>query len=72
MNKIGGDARALGTILSRIAGTTHMGPKLLLDHPDTPSRVAYINAHAGSGPTRPLLSETEWAALKRICSAPQG
>ena len=67
MHKIGGDARALGTILTRIAGT-HPGPKLFLDHPDTPSRVAHINALAGSEPTRPLLEPAEWAALKRVCS----
>ena len=36
--------------------------------PDTPSRVAHINAMAGAGPTRPLLEPAEWAALKRICS----
>jgi Zn-dependent protease with chaperone function len=68
MHTIGGDARALGTILTKIAGTTHPGPKLLLDHPDTPSRVAHINSIAGTGPTRPLLEPAEWAALKRLCS----
>ncbi len=71
MIKMGGDARALGTILQRIAGTTHPGPKLLLDHPDTKDRVIAINAQAeGTKPTRALLEPSEWAALKRICSAP--
>lgn len=66
--KMGGDARALGTILLRIAGTTHPGPLILLDHPDTKDRVAAINAMAaGSAPTRTLLEPPEWAALKRIC-----
>jgi hypothetical protein len=46
----------------------HPGPKLFLDHPDTPSRVIHINALAGSDPTRPLLNPAEWAALKRICA----
>jgi Zn-dependent protease with chaperone function len=68
MSKIGGDPRALGTILTRIAGTTHPGPKILSDHPDTRDRVAVIEAMAGSGPRRPLLDQAEWAALKRICS----
>jgi predicted Zn-dependent protease len=68
MRAVGGDARALGVILTRIAGT-HPGPKLFLDHPDTPSRVIHINALAGSDPPRPLLSPAEWAALKRMCSA---
>ena len=68
MNKIGGDARALGTLLLRIAGTTHPGPKILLDHPETRERVAVIEAMAKSEPTRPLLDPAEWAALKTICS----
>lgn len=72
MKKIGGDPRALGTILLRIAGTNHPGPKLLLDHPETKDRVAAINAMAGSAPTRPLLEPGEWAALKRICSESSG
>ena len=67
MHKIGGDARALGTLLTRIAGI-HAGPKLLLDHPDTPGRVAHINSIAGAKPTRPLLEPAEWTALKRVCS----
>jgi Zn-dependent protease with chaperone function len=68
MTKIGGDPRALGTILTRIAGSTHSGPKILADHPETRERVAAIEAMAGSGPRRPLLDQAEWAALKAICS----
>ena len=68
MTKIGGDARALGRILLRIAGTTHPGPKILLDHPETRERVAVIEAMAGAAPTRPLLDQAQWAALKNICS----
>ncbi len=68
MQKIGGDPRALGSILQRIAGTSHPGPKLLLDHPETKDRVAAIEALAGSAPTRALLGSAEWAALKRICA----
>jgi len=68
MTKIGGDARALATILQRIAGGTHPGIKILLDHPETRERVIKINAAAGSGPKRPLLDSAEWSALKRICS----
>jgi hypothetical protein len=68
MRKIGGDPRALGTILTRIAGSTHPGPKILIDHPETPDRVAAIERLAGSGPTRPLLDGADWAALKTICS----
>ena len=69
MTKIGGDPRALGTILLRIAGTTHPGPKILADHPDTKDRVAAIEAMAlPAAPTRPLLDKAEWAALKSACS----
>jgi predicted Zn-dependent protease len=72
MSKIGGDPRALGGILLRIAGTTHPGPKLLLDHPETADRVAAIDALAGSlarqaPPPRALLDSSEWVALKTIC-----
>ena len=68
MHKIQGDPRALGTILGRIAGSTHSSMKLLLDHPDTNDRVAAINAMSGSGPTKPLLDAAEWLELKRICT----
>jgi len=68
MTKIGGDPRALATILSRIAGGTHPGPKVLADHPETHDRVVAIEAMAGSTPRRPLLNQTEWAALKAICA----
>jgi Zn-dependent protease with chaperone function len=68
MTKIGGNARALGHLLTRIEGTTHPGPKILLDHPETRERVASIEAMAKSAPTRPLLASAEWAALKNICT----
>jgi Zn-dependent protease with chaperone function len=68
MDKIGGDARALGTFLLRLDGRTHRGMRILLDHPEPKERVSKINAAAGSGPTRRLIDGAEWAALKRICS----
>jgi predicted Zn-dependent protease len=75
MTRIGGDPRALGTILLRIAGTTHAGPKILLDHPETRDRIAAIETMApprttggGRQGARPLLDASEWAALKNICS----
>ncbi|MFL6795966.1 MAG: M48 family metallopeptidase [Xanthobacteraceae bacterium] len=69
MGNIGGDGRALGRILLRIAGTTHPGPKLLLDHPETRERVAAIEALAAEQGTslRPLLDAAEWTALKGVC-----
>ena len=68
MTKIGGDPRALATILSRIAGGTHAGPKILADHPETRDRIVAIEAMASSTPRRSLLNQTEWAALKSICA----
>ena len=68
MERIGGDPRGLARLLAQIAGTTHPGPKILLDHPETSDRVALIERMAGSAPTRPLLDRTEWAALKNICA----
>ena len=44
MDKVGGDARALGAILAKIGGATEPGMKILLDHPETKARIAAINA----------------------------
>jgi len=68
MGKVGGDPRALGTVLARIGGTDHPGMRILLDHPDTEARVAAINAAATPTSSTPLLEASEWAALKRICA----
>jgi predicted Zn-dependent protease len=72
MSKMGGDPKALAVILLRIAGTTHPGPKLLIDHPETAERVAAIEAAIEKlpkpAPRRELLTEGEWRALKSICS----
>jgi Zn-dependent protease with chaperone function len=64
----GGDPRALGRFLARIAGKTRSG-SIFLDHPATPDRVARIDAIAApqsGGAT--LLDAAEWRALKRICA----
>jgi predicted Zn-dependent protease len=68
MAKIDGDPRGLARLLAQIAGTTHQGPRILLDHPETAERVAAIERLAGSAPVRPLLDGAEWAALKNICA----
>ncbi len=69
MSGIGGDPKALGTILDRIAGKVEPGSKILLDHPQTKDRIVAINAAADASPSQimPLLTPAEWAALKRIC-----
>ncbi len=68
MSRIGGDARALGAMLKRIAGDTSPGPKILLDHPTAPDRIAAINALAPPVAGAPLLDAEQWAALKRVCA----
>ncbi|HEY6025040.1 MAG TPA: M48 family metallopeptidase [Pseudolabrys sp.] len=68
MNKAGGDAHALATMLDKIGGATEPGMKILLNHPETKARVAAINRlGAGRAPT-PFLDAGEWAALKQICA----
>ena len=68
MNKVGGDVRALATMLERIGGATEPGMKILLDHPETKARIAAIKRVAGAQTTTPFLDPKEWAALKRICA----
>jgi Zn-dependent protease with chaperone function len=68
MARIGGDPRALGTILQRIAGANHPGMQILLDHPDTQKRVTAINAASTPKSPGALIEPAEWRALKRICA----
>ena len=68
MNKAGGNARALASMLDKIGGATEPGMKILLDHPETKARVAAINRLAAARPAVPMLDAGEWAALKRICA----
>jgi Zn-dependent protease with chaperone function len=68
MNKAGGNARALASMLDKIGGATEPGMKILLDHPETKARIAAINKLAAARPSAPLLEPGEWAALKRICA----
>jgi Zn-dependent protease with chaperone function len=69
MARAGGNPRALGAVLARIAGAIHPGVEILSDHPDTKARVAVINdLAAAAAPPQPLLEPSEWAALKRICT----
>jgi Zn-dependent protease with chaperone function len=69
MERAGGDPKALGAILARIAADSDEGFELLRDHPDTPKRIAAINAVTTEGQPQPLLSGPEWKALKAICAA---
>lgn len=69
MLKIGGDPRALGTILSRIAQDADEGRSYFASHPWTPDRVDAIRERAGSAvPAGPIMSAEDFAALRGICS----
>lgn len=72
MKAVEADPRALGSILTRIAGSSHTPLKFLLDHPDTKDRVSAINSRAGTGPVKSLLTPSEWAEMRRICSESRG
>jgi Zn-dependent protease with chaperone function len=87
MVKLERDPRALGDILMRIAGTPGPMAKILLSHPEARERAAAIETIARSANVKPaaaslsdgpgnaasagLLTAAEWAALKKICQAPQ-
>jgi beta-barrel assembly-enhancing protease len=68
MNKAGGDAHALATMLDKIGGATEPGMTILLNHPETKARVAAISRLAATQPSLPILDTGEWAALKTICA----
>jgi len=69
VGRAGGNPRALGAVLNRIAGANHPGMEILRDHPDTKARVKVIDDLASTMPSQPLLEPAEWHALKRICTA---
>ena len=68
MRKVGGDPRALATILTRVTTDKDEGIKILADHPDTKDRVVAINAISPKGAATPLLGAADWAALRQICA----
>jgi Zn-dependent protease with chaperone function len=68
MTKAGGDVKALGTFLRRVASSPgERQLELVLSHPVTDDRIAAINSRAPSGARTPLLNEAEWQALQKIC-----
>ncbi len=68
MTKAGGDVRALGRFLQRVAASPgERQLELLLSHPVTADRVAAIERRAGGPTPQPILSHEEWLALRRIC-----
>lgn len=68
MNKLGADANGLGRILARVGDMHGSTPKILLEHPETKDRVAFIQSAAAAPSGTALLSAGEWMAIKRICA----
>lgn len=63
----GGNPRALGTILKRIAGKEG-STSILANHPATPERARAIDAAARGEPKGEVLGADDWAALRRVCA----
>jgi Zn-dependent protease with chaperone function len=68
MYKVGGDPRALGTILLRISGKPGIAPHFLLDHPEAQERADAIAKIGQPSPMKAVLTPAEWNALKGICN----
>jgi hypothetical protein len=68
MARVGGEPRALGTLLLRIAGKGIGIANFLLDHPEAGQRAAAIEKIARPAQPAVLLDESEWQALKHICT----
>ncbi|MEL6453002.1 MAG: M48 family metallopeptidase [Pseudomonadota bacterium] len=71
MDAAGADAAALGTFFDSLEGLERRMPDLpeyLSSHPETTERADAARRFAqGQGRTSPILSDSEWAALKGIC-----
>jgi Zn-dependent protease with chaperone function len=65
---VGGDPRALGAFLMRLSGNGGGIPHFLLSHPEGKERADAIDRIERAAVTKPLLTPSEWAALKKICS----
>ncbi|MBO0752811.1 MAG: M48 family metallopeptidase [Bradyrhizobiaceae bacterium] len=68
MYKMGGDPRALGTILLRISGKPGIAPHFLLDHPEAQERADAIARIGRPSPMKAVLTPAEWNALRGICN----
>jgi Zn-dependent protease with chaperone function len=68
MRKLGRSASAAGELLLRITrGQTNRTAPILDSHPLTEERLAAMKRDDGPVTGEPLLSDSEWRALKRIC-----
>ncbi|KQP04175.1 peptidase M48 [Methylobacterium sp. Leaf99] len=73
LQRAGGDASALATILERLDGEADSSALgILRSHPFVNERAHAIRALAGQAPSAGLLSDEEWKALKSICEVRYG
>lgn len=70
--RMGFDARALITLLDRVAGDDEMSKALALlsTHPLTGERKAALEALASEPITQPPFTPAEWQAIKSMCGTP--
>lgn len=69
MQKVGGNPKALGTMLLRIAGSAEPDVRILTNHPATKERAAYIEVAARDAVDRGgVLTPAEWAAMRTVCA----
>lgn len=68
MERAGGNPRALGEILMRIAGSGDPEIRILTNHPATKERAHWINAATRDVNKGSLLGPAEWLAMKRVCA----
>ena len=68
MHALGRPAAPMGALLERISGPERNGNSILSSHPLTPDRKAMLESAEQRRTGPPLLDETEWQALKRICA----
>lgn len=69
LNAIGRPAKPLGELLMRMSKDEKSSPfDILRDHPLSSQRLARIAAASRPAGAPPLLSETEWKALKEFCA----
>lgn len=70
MATLGRPAKPMGELLVRITGTEKDSPlSILQDHPMSGDRLAKLAAADKGVSAPPVLTETEWRALKTICKA---
>jgi Zn-dependent protease with chaperone function len=70
--RIGRSPKPLGMFLARIAATPKNGTNLafLQSHPLSEDRLAALSTQEPASLSKPILSDTQWRALKAICPKP--